>query len=72
MIVERFLRVNESDFSVRPMYKTPCCGALHYEFLDEPRMCHLCGGDLSGAPVVFVQEKDLTHLRFQAVSRYVS
>lgn len=72
-MLQRFLRVNEEDYTVRPMYTTPCCGAKHYDFLDEPRTCFSCGKDWSHEPAEFVpDEKDLSHLRFIAVTRYVS
>lgn len=57
---------------VRTLYVTPCCGATHFLFLDEPLRCHMCGGLLEEEAQHRDKEKDLSHLRFIPVTRYVS
>jgi hypothetical protein len=71
--MKQLLRVNEDTCTVRILFVTPCCGASQYDFSpEEPRQCFLCGKDWSKEPVEVEREKDLSHLRFRAVCRYVS
>lgn len=68
------LKVVEEPQGTRviPMYVTPCCGGRHYLFPGEVPTCYLCGTEYPQEPMVIEREKDLTHLRFRAVCRYVS
>ena len=68
------LKVDERGAETRviPMYVTPCCGGRHYLFPGEVPTCYLCGTSYPDAPMDLERERDYHHLRFQAVSRYVS
>lgn len=57
---------------VIPMYVTPCCGGRHYLFPGEVPTCYLCGREYPEVPMDLEVERNLNHLRFQRVSRYVS
>lgn len=72
--MKTILKVTETGETtiVVPMYVTPCCGGRHYLFPGEVPTCYLCGTEYPEASMELDRERDYSHLRFQAVSRYVS